>query len=418
MNPELLRMGMRNVGRNLRRSLITGVMVAIGVTAIVFFKAYVVGLQKLILDATIDSRNGALQVQREGYAQAQDLAPLNLDLPVDAGIEARLRGLPNVRDVAGRLRFVGLIARGDVSTAFLGLGVDPAREASVCPQGPAGAVRPGVAFGRISGGDLRSPDDRGVILARGLAANLAVKEGDVVTLLAQTRNGSTDAVDVTVRGIMSYSDRNEDNRMLAVPLGVAQRLLHMPGRISGYVVSVHDRDAIDATAGEARRALTEVTPRTEVRTWAAIDPYYADVGTLLDSILRLVMAIVFVVAIVGVVNTMMMAVFERRREIGTLMAVGFRRRDIMKLFLVEAAWLGLLSALGGVVLGAGLVAITARIGIVFPVPAVGNVLERPVLDVGYVLLAVGIALLGALAAGLYPAYRAARLRPIDALNAR
>src|SRR5262249_47208489 len=121
--------------------------------------------------------------------------------------------------------------------------------------------------------------------------------------------------------------------------------------------------------------------------------------------------------ITGVAAAMMMAVFERTREIGTLLCLGFHRRRIVQLFLCEAAVLGVFSGATGAALGCGIAAIAARVGVPFSIPGAGVILNRPALDGSYVALALTVALFSAILAGLYPAFRAARLVPVSALRA-
>lgn len=411
-------MGVRNVARNARRSFITGAMIAIGVAAIVFFKGYISGLQELILQSVVESRTGALQVQRFGYGAAQDLAPLDLDLPTGAEIERQMHSVENVKDVAPRLRFVGLLSNGDASSTFIGLGIDPEKERVVCPLSPTGSPHgEGALSGNVTGPGFQGAGEDSVILASQLAIGLKLAVGDTVTLLAQTRAGSTDAVDVTVRGTISIPDPLQNKSVILVPLGLAQRLLHMPGRATAYAVSVRRRDAIDETVGPLSQALSGFQPKTEVHPWTDLEPYYRDVMTLQDEMLRIVTIILFTVALAGVINTMMMSVFERKREVGTLMALGFKRRAILSLFVVEALALGTVSAIVGAALGAVLIAISHHYGLPFPIPAVGTIMNHPIQNPGYAVFTIGVALVGVVVAGLYPAYRGSRLSPVEALRA-
>jgi putative ABC transport system permease protein len=265
------------------------------------------------------------------------------------------------------------------------------------------------------GEGLTSVDEPSVILAADLARVLHVELGGIVTLLVQTRTGSMDAIDLTVTGLYRFQDPMENKHALVVPLGTAQRLLRMRGRATGYVVAVDRREAI-ASVAERLRALPATSVPLEVRTWEDVAPYYRDVTRLQDDVLQVVIAIVFVLVVAGVVNTMLMSVFERTREIGTLMAMGFRRRRILALFMIESLTLTALAAAVGAIIGVALVAWANRAGIDFTIPAVGTILNRPVLGPSYVALAIAGAVAGGLAGGLFPAFRASRLRPVEALR--
>jgi putative ABC transport system permease protein len=412
---DILRIGTRNVARNLRRSAITGAMVALGVAASLFFRGYVVGLQDAMTAMLIEEASGAMQVERRGYAEAGELAPLDLDLPTGGELEALVRRTGGVREVAPRLRFNALLVSGEISSAVAALGVDPQRERRVCPFGPAGRARSPGHYG-LEGPGLSGPGgEDGVVLGSTLAAGLRLRVGDPVTLLAQTQGGSTDAVDAVVRGTFRTSDAEVNKRLLALPIGLAQRLLHMPGRATSFALAV-ERPAIPGTAAALRGALAGLAPAA-VRTWKELAPYYRDVIELQDDVMDIVAGLLFVLMVAGVANTMMMSVFEREREIGTLLALGYRRRAIRLLFVAEAGVLGVVSGAAGAGFGSAVVAACARVGLPFKVSGAGMILNRPRVEPAHVAAAVALALGAALLAGAYPAWRASKLQPADALRA-
>jgi putative ABC transport system permease protein len=135
-----------------------------------------------------------------------------------------------------------------------------------------------------------------------------------------------------------------------------------------------------------------------------------------NAVLGVLLFIVFGLVLTGVVNAMLMSVFERTREIGTLMSMGFSRTRVASLFLCEALSLGLIAAVAGAVLGLAITAWAHHHGIPFRVPGVGVVENRPVLAAPFALVAVAGAVCGALVGGLWPAWRASRLQPVEALS--
>lgn len=420
MLPELARMGVRNVGRNLRRSLITGAMIAVAVTGVVFFKGYALGIEKALVDMAVEGITGAMQVQRRGYIDSQDLGPLDLDLPDDQTIARALSAVPNVKAVAPRVLFTGFISNGDTSTMFVGLGIDPEKEIQVCPSGPGLTTRTsgGDGYNRlVDGQPLTSRDEESVVLTQALATGLKVKIGDSLTLVARTQGGSTDSVDLTVKGVFQFDDPLGNKQFGVLPLAVAQKLLHMKSRATAFGVSVTDQAQLQQTAKHVSQALAGATPELAVFSWDTLAPYYRDVATLQDGMLDVVFLVVVLIVLAGVINTMMMSTFERKREIGTLMSMGFRRWAIVTLFVVESIWLAALSAVIGVVVGVTLVLLTHSTGIAFSIPAGGSILTHPQWRPQDALVALAGAILTAACAAMFPAYRASRLKPIDALRA-
>ncbi len=416
---DILRLGARNVLRNRRRSAFTASMIAVGVAAIVFFRAYIAGLGDMMLSQVVENVVGALQVERVGYADAVDLAPLDLDLPQDPVLLESLRATPGVRGVTPRLRFGALLFHGEASTVVAGLGLDPEGEKRVCPKGIGAGAEDRDASGEVygvTGAGLQRLDEEGIVVGVDLARGLGIEVGDTVTLLAQTQKSSTDAVDAKVVGLFRTGDAEANKRMVAVPLPLAQRLLHMPDRVTSFVLAA-PRQEIAGIAERLRPGLLARAEPTTVRTWEDLAPYYRDVLGLQNDLMRLVTVLFFVLVLAGVVNTMTMAAFERQREVGTLLALGFRRRAILWMFLVESAVLGIAAGVVGAGLGVGVVALTRAVGLPFFVPGVGTVTNHPALDTAYVVLAPAAALAGAALASLLPAWRASRLQPVEALRA-
>ena len=408
---EILWLAGRNLVRNQRRSLLSAASVAIGVAAILCSKAYVDGLERLILEFVIDAREGALQVQRGGYGVSRELAPLDLNLPDDGTIYDRLMSTPGVRAVAPRIRFIGLVSNGEVSTAFSALGVDPAREAEVCPRGP-GAHLEGV----LVGPGLTSDDEDKVVLGVGLAKSLKASIGSQVTLLVNTKGGALDTVDLTVSGMYPFPDQFEDKHLVVLPLKVAQRLVHLPGRATSMAIALRSKQDLEEVLASVRAHTAGSDPGVEVHPWYEMSPYFRDIIQLEGDLMRAVVIIIFMLVVAGVVNTMLMSVLERTREIGTLMAMGFRRRRILMLFLAEAVMLTLAASLIGVALGATLVTLVAQKGVAFDLPGAGIIRVFPKFNAAYVGWSIAAALAGGLVGGIVPARRASRMRPIEALR--
>lgn len=413
--PDLIRMGLRNVGRNRRRSLLTGAMVAVAVGSVVFFKGYTLGIERMMVSGAIDSWTGALQVQREGYAEAQDFAPLHLDLPAQGSATATLLSSPNVKGVAPRLRFTGVLAGSDGTATFLGLGMDAAAEHVVCSLGMGSQSKAGSLNALVDGQALGNSDE-GVVVAVGLAEGLGLKVGDPVTLQVRTKAGSMDTTDSVVRGIFRLDDPMSNKLLVLVPLELSQRLLHMQGRATTLVVGLHDTEMLDQAVSDLQAALKANDPPVRALSWMEIVPFLRDTVELQRNTFHVVLVVVVLLVLVGVVNTVMMSVLERRREIGTLMAMGFRRGAILGLFLIESFGLGLLAAAIGGAVGSVLVLTTRLTGIGFSIPGGASVLVYPELRLAHLGVAIAAALGGAVLAALAPAWKASRMQPIEALR--
>src|SRR5690606_10896689 len=195
---------------------------------------------------------------------------------------------------------------------------------------------------------LREDIETGAVVGRALSESLERGLGDALTLTAAGPGGAMNALDLEVGGIARGGVMFESKRSVQVPLAYAQSLLGMPEEVTEYAVAVTELGRID----DVRSALArELGPEYEVSTWADVQPFLRDSANRISIILRGVSFVLFAIVVLGVINTMLMSVYERVSEIGTLLAIGLRRRQVLWLFLTEALVLGLAGGLLGALLG-------------------------------------------------------------------
>jgi putative ABC transport system permease protein len=399
------RLALRSLVRNPRRTALTLGAVLLGTGVVVFGHGFGEGLVQMLVQNAVEKRAGAVQLHRIGYLDASEAAPLTLD--VDAALAERVATVKGVKAAAPRIRFTAVLSTGKLSSMVIAEGLDVVREPAVCPgrasEIPAENGRPL---------DVKSPN--GLVLTRELADALGVKLGSSLTLQASGREGQMNALDVEITGITAGAGMLETKRLVSVPLTLAQELLGMDGRATEIAIAAHDLSDLDVLMREVRSA---VPSDIQVSTWSDVNPFLKDAVARLTIILNGISFVLFTIVVFGVVNAMLMSVYERVREIGTMMAVGVRRRQVLLLFLAEASAIGLFGALSGAALGLALTALVGHFGISFSPPgALFEQLIRPVPRVDVALAAVVGAVIGALLAALYPARRASAMNPVDALR--
>jgi putative ABC transport system permease protein len=253
------------------------------------------------------------------------------------------------------------------------------------------------------------------VLGKELAKAFQAKAGDSLTLSASGREGGVNALDLEVQGVTrGAASLFESKRSVVVPLAYAQELLQMQGRVTEIAVRVQSLDQIPRVAADMQKALG---PAYEVSTWDEVLPFMRDAVGRLKIVLRGVSAVLFFIVIFGVINTMLMNVYERVREIGTMLAVGVRRRQVLMLFLFEAGIIGLVGGLVGIAVGMSLTLLSSRIGI--PLTPPGGVFPqiiRPVPMWHIALIALLVSTWGSLVASAWPARKASLMNPVDALR--
>ena len=397
----------RNLFRHKRRSLMAFSAVIFGAVALLVAGGFIDWIYAASRQYVIESRLGHIQITRQGYFERGFAAPFTFLMPDNDSVVDAVRHLPEVEMVTPRLAFTGLISHGEHTISFLGEGVVPETEGQVSRQ---------VAI--LRGRQLAPEDDQGVILGEGLAANLGANVGDRVVLMATKPNGGFNAVEVTIRGVFQTSTKSFDDYALRVPLSVAQHLLNVSG-VHTWVVLLKDTDQTKQVLHylQAKFSHDDSGP-IEFTPWYKLADFYNKTVALFSRQMNVLRGMIAIIVVLSVSNTMIANVFERTGEIGTLLALGYRRRRIVGLFMGEGLLLGVLGGIFGVVAGWAAAKIISTIGIPMP-PAPGmafgfdaGILLTPMLAVGSFLLIV----ITTVMASLYPAWRASRLAIVDALR--
>jgi putative ABC transport system permease protein len=397
----------RNLVRQKRRTLLMGSVVAFGFAAFALAGGFIAQSFEGLKEGTIQSIGHLQVVDRRAVTQTED-ATLEFGLK-DAG---RARAIaardPAVAAVLPRIEFVGLATNGAKSVPYLGVGVDPGPEARATLAGDL------VVAGRYPA----SAEGEDVVLGTGLASALGAKTGDRVTLMATTPDGSLNAVDGVVSGLVDVRIKELNDRYLAAGIGLVSRLVETSETVSKLVIFLRKNADEKQAAERLERALTEAGFPIAVRHWEDLAAFYGQVKLLYIGIFGFVGAVLVVIVILSAAIVMTMSVSERTREIGTLRAIGTRPGRIQAMFLTE----GVLLALAGCVAGA-LVALVIRAalnasGIILPPPP-GATHGLPINVKFYPLAyAAGIAaMVGTmLVASWFPARRASRIPIVDALT--
>lgn len=401
-----LLIAVRNLTRNRRRALTALLTIGMAVVAMVLADGFVQWIFWAMREGTIQSQLGHVQVVRPGYQRAGAADPFAYILPGKAAEFAAIEKTPGVKVVVPRLSVTGLISHGDTTISFIADGVDPKREA-VFNQ----------AFRIVQGRDLRTLNGPEVILGRGLARSLGVAPGATVALLSNTASGGINAVEAKVAGIFITANQAYDNSALRLPLGLAQSLLRVDGAHSWLVLLDRTEDT-DAYLARFRARFPAAAHTLEFVPWYERADFYTKTVALFSQQMAVLRLIIGVIIVLSISNLLVMSVLERTGEIGTLLAVGFRRGKVLRLFAAEGLLLGLIGGTAGVLVGYGLAELISAIGIPMPPPPgmdegyTGEIrITLPVLGNAFTIALVTTAL-----AGLYPAWKASRLDIVNALR--
>jgi putative ABC transport system permease protein len=397
-------LALRNVFRHRVRSAVALSAIAFSAIVLMLAGGFIEWIFWAMREAATETGLGHVQIMRPGYLEGGTADPYRYLLPNDTQLVSSLETQPHVKAIARRLNFSGLISAGEATLSFVGTGVEPAKEATISKSLPI-----------LSGRNLDDGDPKGVILGSGLADSLGVSVGQQVVLLVNSASGNVGAVEATVRGIFSTQVKSFDDVALKVPYPMARRLMKTTGS-HVLVVTLDDVEAADSTA--RLWSATYARDGLEFHAWSDLADFYNKTVQLLSRQMGVVRFLISVIIVLGISNMLVMNVLERTGEIGTLMAMGAKRRRIVALFILEGLLIGVVGGGVGVIVAYLLAQIISTIGIPMPPPPGRSVGYSAGIRLNWTLAAwaYGIAVGTTLLASIYPSWKASRLAIVDALR--
>jgi ABC-type lipoprotein release transport system permease subunit len=398
------RMAWRNAWRNPRRTSVVVTAVAVGIAGVVLTMAVNYGMVVQMVETAISTELGHIQIHAAGFDRNPELA-VRLEDGGRAGAEA-LQALEGVEAWARRVRAEGLITSPRSSAGVRVVGIEPEREAEVSII--AGSIREGRYLDGVA---------RRVLIGEKLARRLEVDVGDKVVLSVQDLAGDLGAEALRVAGIFETPMGELDGGTVFVRIDEGQALFRLGEAISEIVVVADDRGRVAAL----REALAARLPTAEVRSWDELRPVLVYLVALFDQMALWIYVAAFIAMAFGIANVLLMAVYERIREIGILMAVGMKRGRLVLTIVAESFFVTLVGlALGFVGAVAGVWALGDGIDLSFFAEGlsafgVGTRLV-PVLRWADFTVPMAVALVTAIVASAWPAVHAVRFRPAEAVR--
>jgi len=411
---DIIGIASRNLLRYRRRTTLTLLLIVIGMMAVLLFVAVAGSFKAMMVGQITDSLLGHLQVHRKGYVAAIDSLPLNLNMrpKMLAKLEEVLKAEPAIAAWSPRIKFGGMFSNFTETTSIRVNGVDPAREAAVVPLLP----------GRIAEGDKRGPlvTPGQIVIPQLLARGLKVKVGDTVVVVATNKDGSVNGKTFVVRGIME-AVTGPGGRDAYIHIDDARALLRMSeAEVSEIAVRLKDFTQLERSGGRLKAAVEALTnqegkPMLEAHDWTQLSPF-ANIAKMIDLMTLFIKIMLVSIVLVAVMNVMIMAVFERVREIGTIAAIGMPPERILALFLAEGLMLGVIGSIAGIALS-----LAAIFGInlwqpTFDFGQQKGLVMAPSIAAGDVLTIAAMVIVVAVLASLQPAWKASRMDPITALR--
>jgi len=400
---QTFKLAYRNLGRNRSRSLLSSLAVGVGMALLLLMVSVLEGEMTGALQNTIRLQSGHLQIRPESYEEGK----INLkweDLIADPNqVAEQIKSLPQVTVATPRLIASSILTVSDESKSVQILGIDPES-----------AANQPFREGMIAGEFIQADDREGILIGNVLADKLKINVNEKVNLLVTTSNGDVNEQLFTVRGIFTTRTPGYDESTIFMPIAKAQTITTTENHASTIFVLLQDSNQADAVV----QALQ--SNNYKILTWREQNVFITQFEDYANAFFIVLYLIVLGITATVVTNTLVMAVFERTREIGILAAIGMKGRGIMAQFLAEAALLATGGVIGGLIIGGALVAYFTVNGIYIGDYGITGVLFE---DRIYAHLTLGNTINLAIAtyiitllASLYPARLAARMEPVEALH--
>lgn len=329
---KILNLAWRNVFRHTRRTVITAVAISIGLGAMIFMDTIMNGVDKMAQQNIVEYETGDLEVFAKGYYREEGYFPIDTIIDNPPSLINELKTISGIKEVVPRVKFQSQISNGVDELPVLAIGIDRENESKVFKT--PGAV--------VKGHFLQNPDE--IVLGEFLARDLNLVVGSPVTVITRDRYGTYDARDFTVTGILSTGHPLFDQNAVLISIEVAQELLAVPGSVTELSIKSKDDNNLKPLKEKISQ---EIGKEYEVFTWKELYASIFEVSGFKRTFQFLLALVVVIIAAVGIINTMLMAVMERIPEIGTLKAMGFSNFIIVKMFIYEGGIIGVFGSLIG-----------------------------------------------------------------------
>lgn len=333
---ELAKMAWRNMWRNWRRTVIAVMAMVLGLILLIFMDGLIKGSDQAIYGNAVRLYGGNLQIHATGFRAKADRFPL---LPVENAdqVVQIVMAHPEVLVASKRINTGGMINERGESYPVTITGIEASAEA------PISLIAENISEGRF----IQDDDKDMIVIGKGLADSLNVSIEDRITLMGKRKNESMRQRTMTVVGIYDLGLKEAEKGMVFISLSEAQSLFNLRDQETEVTVST-------ISVGNENQLINELQANLkdyEVDTWETLKPEIRQTMDIKSQFTTIFGLIVVMIACIGILNLMMMAVFERTREMGVLAALGMKDREIMALFLLEGTMIGIVAAIGGCLLG-------------------------------------------------------------------
>jgi ABC-type lipoprotein release transport system permease subunit len=405
----LFKLAFRNIFRHFTRTFLTFLAIALGLMFMIIMDSMLTGIDQESFDRIINYETGHIKIFDRGYREDEENLPLDKSIEKPAPIIKELEKDPSVAGVTSRINFRIMLSDGIDQYPAVGIAVSPTEDQTVFLLKQA-----------VEKGEFLEGDEEAMLLGEGLAEDFGVDVGDYLTILTRTKYDTYQAIDLRIKGLLRTEDPKIDWAAVVIPLGLGQESLDMGKGVTEIDIKLKDPSRIQEFRDKMAKEITGV----EVATWKDLAEDVMAIAEAKRGGTAVMLLGIFLVALIGITNTILLAVFERVKEIGMMAAMGMKRKQIVRLFMLEGAMIGLLGSIAGCLMAFLLNIPFVKFGLNW------GAYMRDMGDIGYrvtgvsrgvwnINMFVGAFIFGIVVSALtsfYPAWVASRMEPTEALR--
>ncbi len=408
---NLFKIAIRNLLRYKRRTLLTASLITVGVVFVLTFVSVSGSFKNMMIGQITDSMLGHLQVHRKGFVASIETLPLNLNLKGGAidKLEKILNGQPEIEAWSPRIKFGGMFSNFTETSSIRLTAIVPEKEFRTVPLLPKRVIE--------GGKDLKPG---GILIPELLARGMKIKPGDAVVVVATNADGSVNGRQFIVTGVLE-SATGPGGRDGYLHTDDARALLRMDDyQVSEYAVRLKDFGRLSAFSAKLDGLLAEEVNQqgkaiSELHTWEKLSPFF-NIARMIDLMTFFIKLMLIAIVLISIMNVMIMAVYERIREIGTIAAIGTLPGKILSMFVIEGFCMGIAGALIGDIAGIAIVYILNLLKITYNFGQQTGFVLQAAVSPGDILVISATVVVVSVIASLQPAYKASRMEPIKALR--
>lgn len=401
----LFKVAWRNIWRNTTRSIVVIASVAVGLFAGMFMLAFFQGFIKEDVNNAVEAQLAHIQIHNPAFGDDKDV---NDTIANAASVIETLKKDPNIKSVSGRAITMGMISSSSTASGVEIHGIIPADEKKISS----------ISQGIIEGTYFNSEKKNEIIIGQKLADKLAVKLHNKIVLTFQSKSGDLTAGSFRIAGIFKSRNSAFDEMTVFINFNDLAQLLGTGNGIHEIAILLNDGQKVDTIAAGYKKQY----PKLMVQTWGEIVPEMGLLTGLMDQMMYIIMGIILLTLMFGIINTMLMAVLERQREFGMLMAIGMNKPRVFFMVLLESVMLTCVGIPIGILLTIGTVNYFAKYGIdlsafskALSQLGIGNFVYPELQTSTFLPVAIMTAITAILSA-IYPALKALQFKPAVAIH--